>query len=54
MVNGEQLRRQRVIGLPFTVRPLPNALRFVRGSQSSLTVIKERLKIKNLDPGEAQ
>jgi hypothetical protein len=28
MVNGEQLRSQRMIGLPFTVHCLPNALRY--------------------------
>jgi hypothetical protein len=27
MVNGEQLRSGRIIGLPFTVHGLPNALR---------------------------
>jgi hypothetical protein len=44
VVNGEQLRSQRIIGLPFTVHCLPNALR------SALTALRLGLA-KSSEPG---
>ena len=37
MVNGEQFRSQRVIGLSFTVHCLPNALRYAFFTRESRT-----------------
>jgi hypothetical protein len=40
MVKGEQLRSQQIIGLPFTVYCLPNAMRSALGALRGIRIVE--------------